>query len=100
MEAGSPGRVVGDRRFCETGRLEAASNSPAGIVGGSVVSVLDLYDASKCMAMMNSVVLSDPRCSVSTRFQIAARISLESPDISKDVRAMSPLERLALHLVQ
>jgi hypothetical protein len=48
------------------------------------------YDAKRCMAMMNSVVLRAPRCSVSERFQIRPRTSLGSRAFSKISFALSP----------
>src|SRR4051794_12333224 len=47
---------------------EAASNRPCGNALGSAFMLPVLYEASKCMAMMNSVTLRAPRCSVSERF--------------------------------
>ena len=50
-----------------------------------------LYDASRCMAMMNSVTLRAPRCSVSERFQMRPRTSLGNRAFSKISFAFSPV---------
>lgn len=49
-----------------------------------------LYEASRCMAMMNSVTLRAPRSSVSDRFQMRPRMSLGSLAFSKISFAFSP----------
>jgi hypothetical protein len=50
-----------------------------------------LYDASMCMAMMNSVTLRAPRCSVSERFQMRPRTSLGNRAFSNISFAFSPV---------
>lgn len=48
------------------------------------------YEASRCMAMMNSVTLSAPRCSVSERFHIRPRTSFGNRAFSNISFAFSP----------
>jgi len=50
------------------------------------------YEASMCMAMMNSVTLRAPRCSVSERFHMRPRTSLGNRAFSKISFAFSPSE--------
>lgn len=54
------------------------------------MSVFALYEASKCIAMMNSVVLRAPLCSVSDRFQTWDKTASGSPDFSHDDLTISP----------
>lgn len=72
------------------GRLAAASISPAGRTFGSVRIAPDLEDANRCIAMMNSVTVRAPRCSVSARYQILPRTSFGSPARSNICFACSP----------
>lgn len=49
------------------------------------------YEASRCMAIMNSVTFRAPRCSVSERFQMRPRTSFGSLAFSKISFAFSPV---------
>jgi len=71
-------------------RREAASYKPGGSAVGSAFMLPVRYEASMCMAMMNSVTLRAPRCSVSERFQMRPRTSLGNRAFSKISFAFSP----------
>lgn len=72
------------------GRLDAASYSPGGSVFGTPLITPDLYDANRCMAIMNSVVSSAPRAWVSDRFHILPRTSFGSRAFSNICFATTP----------
>jgi hypothetical protein len=78
------------------GFRDAASMRPAGSVCGKAVRVRLLYDARRCIAMMNSGGDRALRCSVSARFHTWARTSVDNPDLSKKPRAISPTLMLVL----
>jgi len=72
-------------------RREAASYRPGGSAVGRALRLPVRYDASMCMAMMNSVTLRAPRCSVSERFHMRPRTSLGRRAFSKISFAFSPV---------
>jgi hypothetical protein len=71
-------------------RLEAASYRPGGSVCGSPLIAPVLYEAMRCMAMMNSVTSSWPRCCVSDKFHIRPKVSFGNLALSNIVLAVSP----------
>lgn len=70
----------------------AASYKPAGKVLGTCFMAPVRKDASRCMAIMNSVTPRAPRCSVSARFQMRPKVSLGSLAFSKICFAFSPIQ--------
>jgi hypothetical protein len=70
--------------------LDAASYRPGGSAFGSAFMLPVRYDANRCIAILNSVTLRAPRCSVSERFQMRPRTSLGNRAFSKISFAFSP----------
>ena len=91
VEAGTPSDVGLDPVIClGTPRLAAASYSPGGSICGKARIEPFLYEASKCIAMINSVSPKCPCCSLSARFHIRPSTSLGSCARSKICFALSP----------